>query len=157
MLDNAREDQLSNIISGKIFESQRSTLSAARNYLAGSFETSTKIERDFARFSIIKEAQKAALKKFARSYKCLISLHQLPCTFLSEGRELQVFLEESGSTDLDALANFMQHNGFHNVRGFDYYSKHYGLCIEDLHDENVLTRSGVFFFIDTVFLIDLKS
>jgi hypothetical protein len=216
MLDNAREDQLSNIISGKIFESQRSTLSAARNYLAGSFETSTKIERDFARFSIIKEAQKAALKAFALSNKCLISLHQLPCTFLSEGGESKVFLDESGThviklndavyyntwldflnsillhnlffpetayellgfcelegllfaiikqvyiiadgaTDLEALANFMQHNGFHSVRGFDYYSKHYGLCIEDLHDENVLTRSGVFFFIDTVFLIDLKS
>ena len=30
---------------------------------------------------------------------------------------------------------------------------HYRLIAEDLHDENVLTKDGVLFFIDTVFYI----
>jgi hypothetical protein len=69
----------------------------------------------------------------------------------------QAYIIADEMTDLVALANFMHHNGFQKTRGYDYYSVNYGLCIEDLHDENVLTREGVFFFIDTVFLIDLRT
>jgi Serine/Threonine/Tyrosine Kinase found in polyvalent proteins len=216
MLDDASKDQLSDIITGKIFEGSGSTLQAARNHLAGSFKTSKTIERDFDRFSVVKEEQTQALKEFALGYKCLLNHNQLEWTFLSEGGESKVFLTKQGThvikmndavyyntwldflnsillhnlffpetayellgfselegelyallkqayiiaqeiTDLDALKNFMHHNGFQNTRGYDYYSANYGICIEDLHDENVLTQAGIFFFIDTVFLIDLRT
>jgi hypothetical protein len=216
MLDHASKDQLSDIIAGKIFEGSGNTLQAARNYLAGSFETSKTIERDFDRFSVVKERQAEALKEFALGNKCLLNHKRPEWTFLSEGGESKVFLTKQGThvikmndavyyntwldflnsillhnlffpetayellgfcelegelfaflkqayikaqemTDLGALENFMHHNGFQRTREYDYYSPNYGLCIEDLHDENVLTQAGVFFFIDTVFLIDLRT
>lgn len=44
-------------------------------------------------------------------------------------------------------------NGFENKRRNDYENDNLGLIIEDLHDENVLTRNGLLYFIDTVFFI----
>ena len=35
----------------------------------------------------------------------------------------------------------------------DYYSPELGIILEDLHDENVLTKNGDLFFIDTVFYL----
>lgn len=49
----------------------------------------------------------------------------------------------------------MQVNGFMKVRNNDYINKDLGVIIEDLHDENVLTKNGILYFIDTViFLTD---
>ena len=47
----------------------------------------------------------------------------------------------------------MENNDFTLKKNNDYYSKSLGLIAEDLHDENVLTKDGVLFFIDTVFYI----
>lgn len=47
----------------------------------------------------------------------------------------------------------MNNNGFKNIRNNDYLNSDFGLIIEDLHDENVLTQNGVLYFIDTVFYI----
>jgi hypothetical protein len=56
-------------------------------------------------------------------------------------------------TDLDTIKDFMIANGFENTRRHDYVNVNLGLIIEDLHDENVLTRNNLLYFIDTVFFI----
>lgn len=59
----------------------------------------------------------------------------------------------SQSTDLKTVRLFMESNGFVNNRNNDYVNQELGLIIEDLHDENVLTKNGLLYFIDTVFYI----
>jgi hypothetical protein len=54
---------------------------------------------------------------------------------------------------LDKLKDFMQLNGFQNNKNNDYFNPELGIIIEDLHDENVLTRNELFYFIDTVFYL----
>jgi hypothetical protein len=44
----------------------------------------------------------------------------------------------------------MENNGFIQKKNNDYYHPYLGIIIEDLHDENVLTGSGLFYFVDTV-------
>lgn len=48
---------------------------------------------------------------------------------------------------------FMENNGFINLRNNDYQHLQLGIILEDLHDENVITRQGILYFIDTVFYI----
>lgn len=52
--------------------------------------------------------------------------------------------------DVKALLTF---NGFVNTKHQDYLNKEFGLVLEDMHDENVISRQGVLFFIDTVFYV----
>lgn len=40
-----------------------------------------------------------------------------------------------------------------NTRNNDYYNPELGIILEDLHDENVLTRHDILYFIDTVFYL----
>jgi Ser/Thr protein kinase RdoA (MazF antagonist) len=47
----------------------------------------------------------------------------------------------------------MIQNGFQNNRNNDYQNQELGIILEDLHDENVLTRNEVLYFIDTVFYL----
>lgn len=65
----------------------------------------------------------------------------------------QDFVVATEATDLLAVKNFLDFNGFKLKRNNDYYNPVLGLILEDLHDENVLANSGVLFFIDTVFYI----
>lgn len=44
-------------------------------------------------------------------------------------------------------------NGFENNRNNDYRNNELGIILEDLHDENVLTKNDVLYFIDTVFFL----
>lgn len=44
-------------------------------------------------------------------------------------------------------------NQFKNVRNHNYFSKELGIIFEDLHDENVLSRNQILYFIDTVFYL----
>jgi hypothetical protein len=57
------------------------------------------------------------------------------------------------TTDLSQVKNFLTLNGFENVRNNDYYNPELGIILEDLHDENVLTKNDILYFIDTVFYI----
>ncbi|WP_222867678.1 putative polyvalent protein kinase domain-containing protein [Sphingobacterium phlebotomi] len=50
----------------------------------------------------------------------------------------------------------MEYNTFTNIRNNDYESKQHGIILEDLHDENVLFRAGVFYFFDTVFYLSKR-
>ena len=40
----------------------------------------------------------------------------------------------------------MLSNGFENSRNYDYINRNYGIILEDLHDENVLTQNGFCFY-----------
>ncbi len=65
----------------------------------------------------------------------------------------QPFVKATEKTNLDLVKQFLLSNGFENTRNNDYINKNYGIILEDLHDENVLTQNGFLFFIYTVFYI----
>lgn len=65
----------------------------------------------------------------------------------------QPFVVATEKTDLEAVRKFMSKNGFINTKNNDYRNTALGIIIEDLHDENVLTKDGVLYFVDTVFYI----
>jgi hypothetical protein len=54
---------------------------------------------------------------------------------------------------LNQIKDFLSSNGFSNSRNNDYYHSEIGIILEDLHDENVLTKNGLLYFIDTVFYL----
>ncbi len=65
----------------------------------------------------------------------------------------QSFIKATTHTNLQKVRLFLQNNGFENTKNNDYYNKELGIILEDLHDENVLTKNNVLYFIDTVFYI----
>ena len=65
----------------------------------------------------------------------------------------QPYVEADEPTDLEKVKLFMEANGFKNNRNHDYVNEDLGIILEDLHDENVLTKQGVLYFIDTVFYL----
>lgn len=65
----------------------------------------------------------------------------------------QSYVSITAKTDLEQVKSFLTLNGFKNNRNHDYYNPELGIILEDLHDENVLTRNGVLYFIDTVFYL----
>lgn len=69
----------------------------------------------------------------------------------------QHFVISDNAVDLKAVKSFLEYNGFENTKRNDYYNKELGLILEDIHDENVIMNSGVMFFIDTVFYVNLTE
>lgn len=65
----------------------------------------------------------------------------------------QNYVSITAATDLRQVKNFLTKNGFENNRNNDYFNPKLGIIIEDLHDENVLTKEDIFYFIDTVFYL----
>jgi hypothetical protein len=65
----------------------------------------------------------------------------------------QEFVSITGPTEIDQVKSFLESNGFLNTKNNDYYNPDLGIILEDLHDENVLTRNGILYFIDTVFYL----
>lgn len=65
----------------------------------------------------------------------------------------QSYVKISQSTDLAQVKTFLESNGFINNRNNDYINPDLGIILEDLHDENVLTRNDILYFIDTVFYL----
>ena len=55
----------------------------------------------------------------------------------------QPFVEVTSTTNLEQIKEFLLKNGFSNTRNNDYYNQELGLILEDLHDENVLTKDGL--------------
>jgi hypothetical protein len=68
----------------------------------------------------------------------------------------QNFIIPTETTDLNSVKLFLEYNGFRNTRNNDYYNDELGIIFEDLHDENVLSRNQVLFFIDTIFYLTEK-
>ena len=54
---------------------------------------------------------------------------------------------------LDNVRDFLVANGFVHRRANDYFHPGIKIILEDLHDENVLTKEGCLMFIDTVFYL----
>jgi hypothetical protein len=65
----------------------------------------------------------------------------------------QNYVEADQPTDLLRVKQFLESNGFNNTKNHDYYNPDLGIILEDLHDENVLTKNDYLYFIDTVFYI----
>jgi hypothetical protein len=65
----------------------------------------------------------------------------------------QSYVSITANTDLNQVKEFLTRNGFENNRNNDYINPELGIILEDLHDENVLTRNEVLYFIDTVFYL----
>ncbi len=65
----------------------------------------------------------------------------------------QNYIEYTKPTNLNQVKIFLQNNGFENTRNHDYYNPDLGIILEDLHDENVLTKNDMLYFIDTVFYV----
>jgi hypothetical protein len=65
----------------------------------------------------------------------------------------QKYVTITDITDLKQVKVFMNSNGFINSRNNDYFNPELGIILEDLHDENVLTRNNILYFIDTVFYL----
>ena len=66
------------------------------------------------------------------------------------------FVSTTEATDLVAVKQFLTYNQFFNTRNNDYINTDMGIIFEDLHDENVLSKNSVLFFVDTVFYITPK-
>ncbi len=58
--------------------------------------------------------------------------------------------------NLENIKAFLEQNGFEHTRRNDYYNKELGIILEDLHDENVISRNQIPFFVDTVFYLTDK-
>jgi len=65
----------------------------------------------------------------------------------------QAFVIITAKTDLNEVRGFLTQNGFNKTRNNDYLNPDLGIILEDLHDENVLTKNEMLYFIDTVFFI----
>lgn len=65
----------------------------------------------------------------------------------------QPFVKASDRTNLNHVGKFMQDNGFLNKKNNDYFNPELGIILEDLHEENVLTKDGLLYFVDTVFYL----
>jgi hypothetical protein len=65
----------------------------------------------------------------------------------------QNYILSDNPTDLRNVKIFLDANGFVNKKNNDYFHPDIGIILEDLHDENVLTKQDVLYFIDTVFYI----
>lgn len=63
---------------------------------------------------------------------------------------------EGKQARLDDIKELLSYNGFENTKRQDYYNGEFGLMLEDMHDENVIAKDGLLFFIDTVFYIMKK-
>jgi len=65
----------------------------------------------------------------------------------------QEFIIATEETDLSSVKEFLAYNRFINTRNNDYFNPDWGVIFEDLHDENVLSRNMILYFIDTVFYV----
>lgn len=66
----------------------------------------------------------------------------------------QHYVEADAPTKLEDIKSFLSYSGFQNTRNNDYFHPKLGIILEDLHDENVLSRKGLLYFIDTVFYVE---
>jgi hypothetical protein len=65
----------------------------------------------------------------------------------------QNFVKATHPTNTEEVKLFLAKNGFKNIKNNDYYNPDLGIVLEVLHDENVLTKDNLLYFIDTVFYI----
>jgi hypothetical protein len=69
----------------------------------------------------------------------------------------QNFIVSNQDVNLEEVETILETNGFNKIKKLDYYNQEIGIRLEDIHDENVIKQNGVYFFIDTVFYLDVKE
>jgi hypothetical protein len=67
----------------------------------------------------------------------------------------QDFIISNASADLNEVELYLNNNGFVRTKRNDYCNSELSLKLEDIHDENVIKQNDGYFFIDTVFYIDI--
>jgi len=65
----------------------------------------------------------------------------------------QDFIIANEVTDLSIVKKLLSYNNFDNNRNHDYINYELGIIFEDLHDENVLSKDGIIYFVDTIFYL----
>lgn len=60
---------------------------------------------------------------------------------------------KGGTPNLSHIKDLLTYNGFENIKRQDFFNRELGLLLEDMHDENVIAKDDILFFIDTVFYI----
>lgn len=83
----------------------------------------------------------------ATSYE-LIGFIQQDNKLYSVVKQALVFRTEH--TAIDYVKKQMSEIGFDNIQKNDYYNKYLNVSMGDLHEENVLTKDGELYFIDTI-------
>jgi hypothetical protein len=96
MLTDDTRGKIENITAGVILKGQQDSCTTARNFLCGSYPTSTTVRKDFESQSIIKKEQEQKLEEFCIKYG--LWTEQLPTkqSFLKRGGEARVYLHEDG-------------------------------------------------------------
>ncbi|MDO5510176.1 MAG: hypothetical protein Q4F57_05730 [Weeksellaceae bacterium] len=65
----------------------------------------------------------------------------------------QGFIVATELLDLKAVQTLLEYNNFRLLRNHDYINEKLGIILEDLHDENIISRNNIPYFIDTVFYL----
>jgi hypothetical protein len=60
---------------------------------------------------------------------------------------------EGEQADLAHIQDLLNFNEFKLIKRQDYFNDEFRIRLEDMHDENVISKDGLLFFIDTVFYI----
>jgi hypothetical protein len=138
------------------------SLPSATEYLTRGGESKIYLAAD--KLNIIKVNDAVYYATWTEYFASLV-IHNL--LFPSTAYSLLGFMKDSGNLSavlqqpfiegeqpkLDDIKELMAFNGFANTKRQDYYNKEFGLVLEDMHDENVIVKEDVLFFIDTVFYI----
>lgn len=76
---------------------------------------------------------------------------------MKQDKRLLVVLQqpyvEGEQAKLQDIKELLTFNGFVNTKRQDYYNDEFKLLLEDMHDENVISKEKILFFIDTVFYV----
>jgi hypothetical protein len=131
MLADDTRSKIENISAGVILKGQQDSCTTARNFLCGSYPTSTTVRKDFESQSIIKKEQQQKLEEFCINHG--LWTEQLPSnqSFLKRGGEARVYLHEDGrhviklndaiyyATWLEFLNSILLHNLIFPNTGYD--------------------------------------
>jgi hypothetical protein len=145
MISNEKRKELENIIRGESLEGLKDYLTTARNLLSRSFSTSTKVERDFNRQSVIKEEQKRVLIEYISRESLWFKFTNEE--FLSEGGESKVYFSSNNgkvvkvndgiyyNNWLDFLNSILIHNILffdtaYKLLGFQYIDRELFIVLE---------------------------
>ncbi|MGN6293558.1 MAG: hypothetical protein ACTHMV_12515 [Chitinophagaceae bacterium] len=143
MLPHDTRRKIKNITAGTLLEGQSDYCTAARNFLCGSYPTSTTVKTDFESKAIVKEEQARLLKKFSTDHHLWLSGFPDEKMYLTRGGEARVYLDSDGrhvikcndavyyATWLEFLNSIVLHNlifqntayellGFTSVEGILY-------------------------------------
>jgi serine/threonin/tyrosin kinase-like protein len=87
---------------------------------------------------------------FSNSAYSLLGFIEIDEALLAVVQQLFVAGDQAS---LEHIEEFLGFNGFAKSKRQDYYNSEFRLVLEDMHDENVIAKDNILFFIDTVFYI----